>query len=261
MGRLTIYQIDAFADRVFSGNPAAVIPLDTWLADEVMQSIAAENNLSETAFFVKEGSTYRIRWFTPNKKEVSLCGHATLASAYVLFEELGVEQDTIHFTCLAGHLTVVRDGSFITMDFPSQSPEPCESYPLIEKGLGVTPVECLQDEDILVRVESEAIVKSIKPNHEYLMQLPLRGVIVTAPSEKYDFVSRFFAPKYGIAEDAVTGSSFTKLTPYWADRLDKLALSARQISERGGDVLTTLKGDRVTVSGKAHLYMKGEIFI
>jgi len=257
--KLSIYQVDAFANQLFEGNPAAVVPLEQWLDDDVMKNIAQENNLAETAFFVKEGNAYHIRWFTPNKKEVSLCGHATLASAYVLFEELGYSSDTIHFTCLAGVLTVVRENELITMDFPAQPPVPCETYTLLEKGLGVKPVECLEDEDILVRVESEAVLKSIEPNHEFLKQLPLRGVIVTAKSEKYDFVSRFFAPKYGIPEDSVTGSSFTKLTPYWANTLDKTDFKARQISERGGDVFTSLKGDRVTVAGYAHLYMKGEI--
>lgn len=259
--KLPIYQVDAFASVVFEGNPAAVVLLDKWLPDEVMQSIAQENNLAETAFFVKEGDTYHIRWFTPNKKEVTLCGHATLASAYVLFEELGYQADTIQFTCLAGTLTVGREGERFTMDFPSQPPVPCEIYPLLEKGLGVKVIECLQKEDILARVESEAVLKSIDPNHECLKQLPLRGVVVTALSEKYDFVSRVFAPKYGIPEDSVTGSSFTKLTPYWAEQLGKTQFKARQVSERGGDVFTELKGDRVTVSGCARLYMKGEILI
>ena len=259
--RLPLYQVDAFARNAFEGNPAAVVPLDEWIDDEIMQSIAQENNLAETAFFVKEGNAFHIRWFTPNKKEVSLCGHATLASAFVLFEVMGYPDDTIHFTCLAGNLKVVREGALITMDFPSQPPEPCETYTLLEKGLGVKPLECLQDEDILVRVESEVILKSIEPNHDFLIQLPLRGVMVTAPSEQYDFVSRFFAPKYGIPEDSVTGSSFTKLTPYWAAVLGKAKLKARQVSERGGDVFTELKGDRVTVSGHAVLYLKGEIHI
>ncbi|GAA6133612.1 PhzF family phenazine biosynthesis protein [Oceaniserpentilla sp. 4NH20-0058] len=258
--KLLIYQVDAFAKRLFEGNPAAVVPLESWLPDDVMQTIAAENNLSETAFFVEIDSGFHIRWFTPTK-EVSLCGHATLASAFVLFEQLGFEGETLVFDSLSGELSVNRTQFGYTLNFPSQMPEQSTYINEIERTLGVKPIACFEHEDIVAVFESENVVRSLDPDFSILKTLPLRGVIATAQSEEYDFVARFFAPKFGIDEDPVTGSAYTKLAPYWAGVLNKTHLNARQISKRGGDVHCVLDGDRVLISGGAVLYMKGEIDI
>jgi len=256
--KLSIYQIDAFANKSFEGNPAAVCPLDAWLPDELMQSIAEENNLSETAFFVAEGDGYRIRWFTPTS-EVDLCGHATLATAHVLFHCLGYDGDTIAFASKSGRLTVSRDGELLVMNFPAQPPAPCDTPEPIRRAFGIEPAACLKLEDYLVVFEHEAQVLAAEPDLEQLRKLDARGVIITAPSAEYDFVSRFFAPKFGIDEDPVTGSSFTQLAPYWSARLDKSALQARQVSKRGGNVMCELKGERVSIAGNAVLYLQGEI--
>ncbi|MGI9569838.1 MAG: PhzF family phenazine biosynthesis protein [Desulfobulbia bacterium] len=258
--KLTIYHIDAFAKRPFEGNPAAVIPLDKWLSDETMQSIAEENGLPETAFYVPCTGGFHIRWFTPNK-EVKLCGHATLASAFVLFNILGHESESIKFDSLSGPLFVTRENSFLTLDFPMQQPQKCDLLEDIIKGVGKTPSDCLKNEDYVVVFENQEDVANIIPNHDYLKKLPLRGVIVTAPSGKYDFVARFFAPKYGIPEDPVTGSAYTQLAPYWAKKLGKKRLNAKQISSRGGEVICELKGDRVLISGSAIKYLEGSIEI
>jgi PhzF family phenazine biosynthesis protein len=257
---LPIYQIDAFADQPFEGNPAAVVPLDAWLSDDVMQSIAQENNLAETAFFVPSKRGFSIRWFTPTR-EVNLCGHATLASAFVLFNILGYGGDVIEFESLSGDLIVSRKNELLTLDFPAQIPEKCEIPEDIIRGLGVTPLECLRNEDFLVVFDNEEIIASITPNHNYLLRLGLRGVIVTSPSQEYDFVARFFAPKYGIPEDPVTGSAYTQLMPYWSDKLGETQLKAKQLSPRGGKLLCELSGDRVLISGKAILYLEGHIVI
>ncbi|MBA54417.1 MAG: isomerase [Pseudomonadales bacterium] len=258
--KLPLYQVDAFAAKVFEGNPAAVVPLETWLPDATMQSIAAENNLAETAFFVKEGEGYRIRWFTPTV-EVKLCGHATLASAHVLYELLGEQSSSIVFQSLSGPLSVARSGGLLTLDFPAQPGTRCEAPAALVRGLGVQPLECLASEDYLVVLESEAQVAALSPDMEALKALDLRGAAVTAPGEHKDFVVRFFAPRCGIPEDPVTGSAYTQLAPYWADRLGKAELSARQISSRGGDVGCAIAGDRVRISGTAFLYMVGEISV
>ena len=257
---LTLYQIDAFANKVFEGNPAAICPLKKWLPDETLQSIASENNLSETAYFVQTANGYHIRWFTP-VHEVKLCGHATLASAYVLFDILGDTNDRVDFESLSGILTVKRDGDWLDMDFPAQPPEVCEAPPALISAFQQTPVQCLRAEDYIVVLENETSVAAADPNMEELKKLDLRGVAITSRAEHYDFVTRFFAPKYGINEDPVTGSAFTQLIPYWAQTLNKNSLKARQVSKRGGEVLCGLSGRRVTISGKAVKYLAGKIII
>lgn len=257
---LQIYYIDAFAENLFQGNPAAVIPLRKWLPDDVMQSLAAENNLSETAFFVCNDGCYTIRWFTP-VAEVKLCGHATLASAYVLFNELGYNRDTLLFESLSGKLYVTRDDKNIILNFPAQPPAKCMVPTELLDGLGVDPVEVLSCEDYIVVVSDENIVACLEPLFDVLKKVPLRGIIVTAKSRRYDFVVRFFAPKLGVDEDPVTGSAFTQLAPYWAKVLGKSKLVARQISARGGKVICEVAGNRVLISGCAVKYMEGQISV
>ncbi|ATX79539.1 phenazine biosynthesis protein PhzF family [Mariprofundus aestuarium] len=256
--KLPIYQIDAFASKPFGGNPAAVCPLDEWLPDALMQLIAEENNLSETAFFVATDEGFHIRWFTPTS-EVDLCGHATLAAAYVLFECLGSELDNIIFDSRSGYLQVTKEGELLVLDFPAQPAVPCETPIQIQHAFGIEPVECLKAEDYLVVFELEEDLLLADPNLELLRELDGRGVILTAPSDAYDFVSRFFAPKFGIDEDPVTGSSFTQLAPYWAARLGRSKLLAKQLSSRGGEVICELKGERVAIAGSAVKYLQGEI--
>ncbi|MCU4674328.1 PhzF family phenazine biosynthesis protein [Catenovulum sp. 2E275] len=256
--KLKIYQVDAFAQQVFSGNPAAVIPLKTWLPDELMQQIAQENNLSETVFFVADNQAFKIRWFTP-VSEVKLCGHATLAAAFVIFNQLNYQQDTIVFSSLSGELKVTKHQDWLALDFPAQPAQPVELPDALIKGLGKAPQVCLAAEDYLAVFDSEAELMAINPDVTELEKLAYRGVIVTAPSEQYDFVARFFAPKVGIKEDPVTGSAFTQLMPYWTNRLAKKALFAKQVSARGGELKCELTGDRVFISGQAVLYLQGEI--
>ena len=258
--KLKIYQVDAFTENNFGGNPAAVIPLDTWLSDQTMQLIAEENNLSETAFFVPEGRYYHIRWFTPNS-EVELCGHATLAAAFVIFNYLIDSITEITFKSLSGLLSVKKLNNILTLDFPSQSPKICNIPKRLVEGLGKKPESCLSNEDYLAIYKSENDILNISPDFEILKKLDLRGVIITAPGKKYDFVSRAFYPKYGILEDPVTGSAHTQLIPYWADIFGKLKLNAKQISKRSGELLCEKKGDRVLISGYAKIYMIGEIEI
>jgi PhzF family phenazine biosynthesis protein len=255
---IPIYQVDAFTGQVFSGNPAAVCPLREWLPAELMQKIASENNLSETAFFVPEGDGYRIRWFTP-AAEVDLCGHATLASAYVFFTFIETAASQIRFASRSGPLRVARSGEMLTMDFPSQPPVPCTAPPALISSLGRTPREVLSSEDYFVVYEKEDDVRSLNPDMAGLGSLDLRGVIVTAPGSDADFVSRFFAPALGIPEDPVTGSAHCALIPYWSRRLGKDDLFARQISGRGGELFCRNMSDRVAISGRAVLYMKGTI--
>lgn len=257
---LRLFQVDAFADRVFTGNPAAVVPLEAWLPDATMQAIAAENNLAETAFFAPEGGDYRLRWFTP-VAEVELCGHATLASADVLFRVLGHAGDTVTFHTRSGPLVVsCRDGLY-AMDFPATLPEPCPSSPVFADALGVAPVATLRAFDHVVVVESEAQVRALRPDLSRLAALDLRGVCVTARGTTVDFVSRFFAPALGVPEDPVTGSAHCELTPYWAPILGKTSLVAEQVSPRGGTVWCELRGDRVTLRGRAAHYMTAEIAV
>ncbi len=258
---LTLYQIDAFTKNVFSGNPAAICPLTDWLDDDIMQSIALENNLSETAFFIPDDDGYHIRWFTP-VSEVDLCGHATLASAYVIFNLLEYHNNQIHFNSKSGPLYIEKQDSRITMDFPCQPPIPCQIPEALENAFGKTPVECLKSEDYMVVFETEADVINYSPDMDELKKLGLRGVISTAKaSGNYDFVNRFFAPKFGVPEDPVTGSSFTQLIPYWSGKLDQTTFNARQVSQRGGDIQCSLNGNRIKISGSAVKYLEGKINI
>jgi PhzF family phenazine biosynthesis protein len=259
MPTLPIYQIDAFASRVFAGNPAAVCPLDAWLDDATMQAIAAENNLAETAFFVRQGERYQLRWFTP-AIEVDLCGHATLASAFVIFEELEPGRAAVTFGSRSGDLTVTRDGDLLTLDFPSIATTPRAAPPELLAGLGCVPIEVREAMDYLVVVEDEATVRALRPRMDELLKLDTRGVIVTAPGEEVDFVSRFFAPAAGIPEDPVTGSAHCALTPYWSARLGRKRLTARQVSPRGGELLCENAGARVRISGQAVKYLQGSIY-
>jgi len=258
--KLPIYQIDAFANQSFEGNPAAVIPLESWLDDLVLQSIAQENNLAETAFIVKEGLGFHIRWFTPSN-EVRLCGHATLAAAYVLFEFLGQKENVVEFESLTGKLSVTKNETMLTLNFPAQIPVNCEIPDYLIKGLGKRPIACLKNEDYIAIYQSEEDIAEIIPDHNYLKCLDLRGVIITSVSNDYDFVVRFFAPKYAIPEDSVTGSAYTQLTPYWSSKLLKNEFSAKQISQRGGELFCELVDDRVLISGKAVKYLEGVIEI
>ena len=255
-----IYQIDAFATKTFEGNPAMVCPLESWLSDEVMQQIAEENNLSETAFFVKEDEVYNLRWFTPTT-EVDMCGHATLASAYVLFECLDYEKDEIVFSTKSGALKVWKEENRYVMDFPIQAIEPCDISEQIEKSFGVKPVSTFASMDYIVVFENEEEVRNAKPNLALLKELDLRGVCITSKSKAYDFVTRFFAPKYGIDEDPVTGSAFTQLVSYWADELGTNIFHAKQVSARGGEVHCVIKGERVEMSGRAVMFLEGVITI
>ncbi len=257
---LTMYQVDAFAEQVFSGNPAAVCPLKTWLSDNLMLSIAAENNLAETAFFVEEGSGFRLRWFTP-VAEVDLCGHATLAAAYVLFQQLAYKGETIRFDTRSGTLDVKRDGEVYSMDFPATVPVACVPPKALLEGLGRNPERVLKAFDYIAQFESEEAVRSLKPDFAKLVELDLRGVCVTAPGKDCDFVSRFFAPKVGVNEDPVTGSAHCELTPLWSQLLGKTKLHGIQVSRRNGHVHCNLQADRVILSGQAALYMTAQISI
>jgi PhzF family phenazine biosynthesis protein len=258
-----IYQVDAFADALFQGNPAAVCVLDAWLAEDIMQKIAMENNLAETAFVMQAGDQYHIRWFTP-ELEVDLCGHATLASAYVLFHNYQHPRDTIHFfSHRSGELAVSREKSgYITLNFPTDTLEEVPRHQEMVTALGQTPVQSFKGKtDYLLIYESEEIVRAMKPNFFLLDEVEARGVIVSAPGKEVDFVSRFFAPRCGISEDPVTGSAHTSLTPYWSKRLGKTDLVAKQLSARGGTIRCTYLGDRVLISGKAVPYLSGEIIL
>ena len=247
------FQVDAFTNQAFGGNPAAVCPLEAWLDDSLLQAIAEENNLSETAFFVPDGAGFHLRWFAP-VSEIDLCGHATLASAHVLFEILGYAQPSIAFQTRSGTLTVRRENGKLTMDFPADPPIACRVPGQLAAALGATPEAVLGAADYLIVFDSEATVRGLHPDFAALAQLDRRGVIVTAPGQTgsgIDFVSRFFVPKLGIAEDPVTGSSHTQLIPYWSGRLGKTQLTAKQVSRRGGDLWCEARGDRVEIAGTA----------
>lgn len=258
--KLDIFQIDAFASRPFTGNPAAIVPLDTWLPDDVMLNIAMENNLAETAYFVPNGDGYDLRWFTPTV-EMDLCGHATLASAYLIFQHLGTDKSILKFQTRSGELTVEKkDGKFV-LDFPSRPGQPVDAPPGLIESIGSEPKEIYKSRDYMLVYDSEADVLAIKPDFNSLMKINAHAVIVTAPGDKSDFVSRFFAPEVGVPEDPVTGSAHCTLIPYWAERLGKNKLFARQVSQRGGEIQCELIGDRVKMAGDAVLYMKGEIYV
>ena len=261
--KLTIYQIDAFTDKLFSGNPAAVIPLESWLNDDLMQSIALENNLSDTAFFVpsiNKDADFDIRWFTP-AVEINLCGHATLASAYVLFSFLGFNKNVVRLNSKSGILTITKKEELLTMDFPSWKPERLDVYhDSLNEILGkVEIVGVYMYRDILVELATEEEVRNCQPDFT-LMQKHFDKIIITAPGKNVDFVSRFFAPASGIYEDPVTGSAHSQLIPFWSEKLGKNNLHALQLSQRGGELwCTQLNADRVTISGNCVFYMKGEI--
>jgi PhzF family phenazine biosynthesis protein len=260
--KLPLYQIDAFAPAVFGGNPAAVCPLDRWLPERTMQAIAAENNLAETAFFVPRdgGPDYDLRWFTP-AAEVDLCGHATLASAHVVFTTLAPARDHVTFHTQSGPLTVRRDGERLAMDFPSRMPERLDAHPALAEALGATPLEVWASRDLMAVFPDERAVKAVAPSFERIVAIGVFGVIVTAPGDDVDFVSRFFAPRMGVPEDPVTGSAHCTLIPYWSRRLGKKSLRARQISPRGGDVACEDRGDRVVIAGRVAVYLTGTIEI
>ncbi len=252
--------MDAFASRVFAGNPAAVCPLDDWLPDEVLQAIAVENNLSETAFLVKRGNgaEYDLRWFTP-AYEVDLCGHATLGSAYVIANYLDDGSSEIRFHSRSGPLTVTREGELYTMDFPALPPRSIADSAEVAEALGAPPAELWEEMDLMAVFADQAAVAALAPDMAKVEVLETRGVIATAPGETCDFVSRFFAPRAGIPEDPVTGSAHCILTPYWAARLGKTRMSARQISARGGELEVEARGERVLISGRVAPYMEGRI--
>jgi PhzF family phenazine biosynthesis protein len=261
--RIPLYQVDAFTGRLFGGNPAAVCPLAEWLPDATMQAVAAENNLAETAFFVAQGEGYLLRWFTPTV-EVELCGHATLASGYVVTHILAPDRRSVRFdTVKAGPLQVTREGDLLAMDFPAWPPGPEPADPQILAALGKLPVQSfVACGRTLAVYERAGDVAALKPDLVAMRQVPGANVIVTAPGDSgIDFVSRYFAPNHGVDEDPVTGSAHCVLTPYWAARLGKKQLNARQISARVGDLLCTLEGDRVTLAGRAVLYLEGSITV
>ena len=263
--KLAIYQIDAFAEQAFTGNPAAIVPLEDWIEDQKMQSIAEENNLSETAFIVATDSGYHIRWFTPSC-EVDLCGHATLAAAHVVIQFFQETRNPICFDSKSGelfvsHKTDVDQKTILTLDFPASEYGEVETPQELIQGLGKTPIKTFASADYLTIFSSEEEVLQLTPNFTQLQKLDRRGVIASAPGKDVDFVSRFFAPNAGINEDPVTGSAHCLLTPYWANRLDRTHLTAKQLSARGGYLLCTQQGERVLISGRATLYLQGEISI
>jgi len=259
--KLTLYQIDAFAEKVFSGNPAAVCVLDSWLEDKTMQQIAQENNLAETAFLVKTDDRYEIRWFTP-EIEVDLCGHATLASAFVLFRFFEQNISQLEFFSPRSGILKVEKGNdgYLTLDFPADETSFIDEIEAITKAIGVTPLKTIKGKtDYLLIYNSQKEIEQISPNFHLLDKLDCRGVIVSSPGDKVDFVSRFFAPQCGIPEDPVTGSAHTTLTPYWSEVLGKEKMTAKQLSPRGGNLNCEYLGERVKIGGKAVLYMIGEI--
>ncbi|MDR0498177.1 MAG: PhzF family phenazine biosynthesis protein [Holophagales bacterium] len=259
--RLPIHQIDAFAEHPFEGNPAAVMPLENWLADDLMQFIAMENQLSETAFFVPEGDCYKIRWFTP-ANEIDLCGHATLASAWLVFNELHPEWKSVKFQSQSGPLEVTRDGEWLVLDFPRRpgSFVP-EHIPALAAALGAEPREALLSRDLVAVFDTETQVRGLMPDFKALAGLPGFGVLVTAKGDKCDFVSRCFFPQDGIPEDPVTGSAHSTLIPYWSERLNKECLSAFQASQRGGWLQCRDCQNRVLIGGKAVKIMEGVMFV
>jgi PhzF family phenazine biosynthesis protein len=261
MTTLPLYQVDAFTAQRFGGNPAAVCPVQDWLSDERLQAIASENNLSETAFFLPREDDFELRWFTP-VAEVELCGHATLATAWVLFERLDHESDSIVFHTRSGPLTVVRDGARLRMDFPAVPATAMAPSAALRAALGTELTEAwAADRDYLVVLESEEDVRGLRPDYARLAELDLPGTIVTAPGDEVDFVSRFFAPALGVPEDPVTGSAHCTLVPYWSRRLGKDRLHARQISTRGGELFCVDKSDRVEIAGECVLYLEGSIHV
>lgn len=256
--KIPYYHVDAFADTVFAGNPAGVCLLSKWLPDEVLQKIAAENNLSETAFLVKDGTDFQLRWFSP-AVEIDLCGHATLATAFVLHLTDNSIPPVLRFATRSGTLAVEKQDRLFIMDFPVRRAEECSPPPELAAGLGTSPRSVLKARDFLAVFDSEEQIRSLSPDFDKLAVLDCLGIIVTAPGRDVDFVSRFFAPAVGIPEDPVTGSSHCTLIPYWAERTGKNSLSARQLSSRGGELSCMFMGDRVKIGGRAVLYQQGEL--
>lgn len=260
--KYTLYQVDAFTSKVFGGNPAAVVPLTNWMDDEMMQRIAMENNLSETVFFAPSeipGIDFEIRWFTP-VLEINLCGHATLASAFILFEKLGFNKPSINFHCKSGKLSVTQNNGRIEMDFPSWRPVPAEGdFATLQTAIGNIPFNAIyKSRDLLIELQDEIAVQDCDPDFTLLKKIGEK-VIITSRGNEVDFVSRFFAPAAGIDEDPVTGSAHSQLIPYWAEKTGKKKLHAKQLSARGGELWCELLGERVTMAGHCVFYMKGEI--
>jgi len=260
--QIPLYQVDAFTDVVFHGNPAAVCPLNDWLTRDRMLAIAKENNLAETAFFVKTEDHYEIRWFTP-EIEMDLCGHATLASAHVIFNYLAPELQTIHFESKSGPLLVTRNNGILTLDFPSRVPTPAKAPAVVLEAMNTLPVQVLKARDYILVYPNEETVINMTPDIALLNTINIDpgGIIITAPGKTVDFVSRFFTPQASIFEDPVTGSAHCSLIPYWAARLKKNTLHARQVSPRGGELFCELQGERVLISGKAVTYLQGTITV
>jgi PhzF family phenazine biosynthesis protein len=257
-----IYQVDAFAEELFSGNPAAVCPLEDWPEDELLQKIAMENNLAETAYFVKSGDHFELRWFTPTT-EVDLCGHATLASAYVLFHQLGYNEKTIRFQSRrSGSLTVSKEADLLTLDFPADNITEVSITEALTKGLNLPPQQIFKGKsDYMFVYEKEEDIIQLIPDFAAIQTINARGIIVTSRGNTVDFVSRFFAPQCGVNEDPVTGSAHTTLTPFWSSVLNKKVLTAKQLSARGGFLQCEDLGERVAISGRCKLYLEGSIFV
>jgi len=260
MQELTLYQVDAFTDRRFGGNPAGVCPLKNWLPDRTMQAIAAENNVAETAFFVPEGDGFKLRWFTPTV-EVELCGHATLATGFVIANFLEPGRETMRFSTRSGTLGLAREGKGFVLDFPAREPKRIEPAPDFRKALGRQPTDVLATQQWLAVFEREEDVRDLAPDNAEIQALGRDGIIATAPGKDRDYVCRFFVPQAGIPEDPATGMAQCTLTPYWAKRLGKTTLTGRQISRRVGEFRLELKGDRVRIAGEAVCYLKGSIFV
>ena len=260
MMEIPFYQIDAFASHVFAGNPAGVCLLKSWLPDDVLQAVAAENNLPETAFLVRQDNDYDLRWFTPTV-EVDLCGHATLASGYAIFEFVDPDTERVTFTSKSGSLSVEKRGNLLFLDFPSRKPVPCAPPDGLTSILGSLPSQVLSSRDLMVVFDDEDRVRTLDPNLDALAKLDTFALIVTAPGKDADFVSRFFAPREGIPEDPVTGSAHCTLIPYWAERLGRKDLHAFQLSKRGGELFCTDRGDRVSIGGKCVTYLSGTIVV
>lgn len=261
MKNFDIYQVDAFTNNRFKGNPAAVVPLREWLSDELLQAIAAENNLSETAYFIKKDDQYHIRWFTP-KFEVNLCGHATLAAAHVIWQSLKYDKPELQFQSKSGPLTVSFSDDYYTLNFPTDQLSSIELPTVLKDSLNTSIIETFRGrDDFLVVIESMETLQQLKPDFNLMGQYQVRGLVVTSKGTEVDFVSRCFYPYYGVNEDPVTGSAHTSLAPYWSNKLGKTEMTAQQISERGGFLKINYLGDRTAISGQAVTYLKGQIFI
>ncbi len=256
--KLPIYQIDAFTNSIFEGNPAAVVPLKEWITSKLMQNIAMENNLSETAFILKKQENYEIRWFTP-QCEVDLCGHATLAAAHLVLYQLQNDRNEVTFYSKSGNLVVKKENELLSINLPAVQSKKTEPSEILTEALGEKPIEVYESEDIMAVYENETDIKNLNPDFIKLKEINTRGIIVTAPGKHVDFVSRFFAPAVGINEDPVTGSAHTKLVPFWSAKTGKNELNAKQLSQRTGKLICRNKKEYVQLLGNSRLYMSGEI--